>query len=82
MIVCLCKGVSGRSIRAEIRNGCRSVRDVGQACGAGTGKGCRACVKQIREIIDEETAGLSPVTLKPAPSEMTPARVALPLLTS
>jgi bacterioferritin-associated ferredoxin len=50
MIVCLCKGVSSRTILDEVRRGCRSVSDVARACQAGTG--CGACVRQIKDLID------------------------------
>ena len=49
MIVCLCKGVSSRTIQTEVRRGNCSVRGIARACQAGTS--CGACVKQIREMI-------------------------------
>lgn len=49
MIVCLCKGVSCRTIDAEVRRGNCTVKGIAQACQAGTG--CGACVGQIRELI-------------------------------
>jgi bacterioferritin-associated ferredoxin len=49
MIVCLCKAVSCRTIRGEVRRGNRTVKGIAQACQAGTG--CGACVQQIRELI-------------------------------
>jgi bacterioferritin-associated ferredoxin len=49
MIVCLCKGVSSRTILAEIRRGNCTLKGVAQSCQAGTG--CGACVQQIRELI-------------------------------
>ena len=42
MIVCLCKGVSDRDVRAAIDSGSQTVRDVGRRCRAGTD--CGACV--------------------------------------
>ncbi|MEM6990059.1 MAG: (2Fe-2S)-binding protein [Myxococcota bacterium] len=65
MIVCLCKGVSSRTIQTEVRRGNCSVKGIARACQAGTG--CGACVGQIREMIatsgsqarthDEQVAG-------------------------
>ena len=49
MIVCLCKGVSSRTIQSEVRRGNCSVKSIARACQAGTG--CGACVGQIREMI-------------------------------
>lgn len=49
MIVCLCKGVSSRTILAEIRRGNCTLKGISQSCQAGTG--CGACVQQIRELI-------------------------------
>ncbi len=49
MIVCLCKGVSSRTILAEIRRGNCTMKGIAQSCQAGTG--CGACVPQIRELI-------------------------------
>ena len=49
MIVCLCKGVSCRTIDAEVERGARTVGGVARACDAGTS--CGMCVGQIRELI-------------------------------
>ena len=35
MLVCHCNGVSDRTIRRTVRNGARTLSQVGQACGAG-----------------------------------------------
>lgn len=50
MIVCLCKGVSNRTILDEARRGACTLRQIRQACQAGTG--CGACVPQIRQILE------------------------------
>lgn len=50
MIVCLCKGVSSKTILNEVRRGCRTVQGVARACEAGTG--CGACVRQIRQMVE------------------------------
>jgi bacterioferritin-associated ferredoxin len=49
MIVCLCKGVSCRTIDAEVERGARTVGGIARACEAGTS--CGMCVGQIRELI-------------------------------
>jgi bacterioferritin-associated ferredoxin len=49
MIVCLCKGVSCRTIRDEVRRGNVTLKGIASACQAGTG--CGSCVAQIRDLI-------------------------------
>ncbi|MCA9714821.1 MAG: (2Fe-2S)-binding protein [Myxococcales bacterium] len=51
MIVCLCKGVSSRTIIDEIHRGHRTLRQVRAACKAGTD--CGACTRQIRQLIEK-----------------------------
>jgi bacterioferritin-associated ferredoxin len=53
MIVCLCRRVSDRTIRAAVAGGARTVEEVGQACRAGTG--CGACHEYIAEVIHERS---------------------------
>ena len=53
MIVCHCKGVSDRAIRAAIRGGARSCQQVGRTCEAG--RDCRGCQPLIRELIERES---------------------------
>lgn len=55
MVVCLCKGIGDRALRQCIREGARSLHEVGSGCGAGTD--CGACRGMIRDIIEEETEG-------------------------
>lgn len=50
MIVCLCKGVSSRTILSEVNQGRRTLRQVRAACKAGTE--CGACTRQIRQLIE------------------------------
>ncbi|MFZ6183289.1 (2Fe-2S)-binding protein [Nannocystis pusilla] len=50
MIVCLCKGVSCRTILAEARRGACTLKQIRQTCQAGTG--CGACVQQIRQLLE------------------------------
>jgi bacterioferritin-associated ferredoxin len=50
MLICLCKAVNDQKVRATIRSGASTVREVGRACGAGTD--CGACHRMIRCMID------------------------------
>lgn len=50
MIVCLCKGVSSRTILDEARRGACTLKQIRQSCQAGSG--CGACVRQIRSLLD------------------------------
>lgn len=54
MIVCLCHPATERDVDACIRDGARSVEDIGAMCGAG--QGCGACQHDLRERL--ERAGL------------------------
>jgi bacterioferritin-associated ferredoxin len=54
MLVCHCRCVSDRQIRAAICSGAQTVEQVSDLCGAGTG--CGGC----RELIDEIIAGEAP----------------------
>ena len=51
MYVCLCKGVTEKTVRACIREGAGSVAEVGRGCGAGTD--CGSCAGTISELIEE-----------------------------
>jgi bacterioferritin-associated ferredoxin len=53
--VCLCRAASDRDVEAAIDDGARTVDEVGEACGAGTG--CGACRPMIHEML--EASGLS-----------------------
>ncbi len=52
MLICHCNGVSERTVRRVVREGARSVSDVGHACGAGTC--CQGCSHRIAKIIHSE----------------------------
>lgn len=45
MIVCLCHNVNHRVLDSLVESGAASVRDVGEACGAGTD--CGQCARDI-----------------------------------
>ena len=57
MIVCLCHPTSERDVDTIIDEGARSVEEIGQRCGAGTG--CGACVGELRERLQAKGAGSS-----------------------
>ena len=50
MYVCLCKVATDSDVKSAIAEGARTVEDVGDACGAGTG--CGACRPQIHEMLE------------------------------
>ncbi|MCS6902479.1 MAG: (2Fe-2S)-binding protein [Myxococcales bacterium] len=58
MYICLCKGVSERVIKACLREGARTVHQVGLICGAGTDCGaCRGVLQEMIEEYEEELEG-------------------------
>ena len=53
MLVCVCKGISDKKIRALLQSGCaRTAREVVATSKAGSD--CGSCLLQIRQIIEEE----------------------------
>ena len=55
MYVCICKAVTDRDIRRELRQGAKGLRELAQRLGAATKCGrCRGC---IVELIREALAG-------------------------
>ncbi|HKA89404.1 MAG TPA: (2Fe-2S)-binding protein [Haliangiales bacterium] len=55
MIVCICRRITERTVRAAIAEGATTAGDVAAACGAGSG--CGMCCEQICEMIAEHRAG-------------------------
>jgi bacterioferritin-associated ferredoxin len=51
MVVCLCRAVCDRVIRATILAGARTPDDIRAACGAGGD--CRGCVGALDTLLDE-----------------------------
>jgi bacterioferritin-associated ferredoxin len=51
MVVCLCRAVCDRAIRAAILAGARTPEDIRVACGAGAD--CRGCVGALDLLVDE-----------------------------
>jgi len=55
MLVCLCHPATDRDVDACIRDGARSVEDIGAMCGAGGG--CGACRDELRERLERAGFG-------------------------
>lgn len=47
MLICLCHPTSDRDVDAIIDEGARTVAEIGQRCGAGTG--CGSCLEELRD---------------------------------
>lgn len=52
MYICVCKAVSDRSIRASVKDGACSLRDLTRELGVGTG--CGKCVPAAQQLLAEE----------------------------
>lgn len=63
MLVCHCKRVSDRTIRAAVESGATCRKSVGHACGAGTG--CGGCVPEVERIIEHTARDRGGVHLLP-----------------
>jgi bacterioferritin-associated ferredoxin len=64
MVVCLCQGISDKTVRASIAEGARTRQQVTEACGAGDG--CGTCHRTIKTLIVECRAGSRCPTRSPA----------------
>lgn len=51
MIICVCQGINDRTLLGAIRAGCRSVRQLRRATGAGDV--CGNCACDLRRMIGE-----------------------------
>lgn len=51
MIICVCQGISDRTLKGAIREGCRSVRALRRATGAGDV--CGNCACDLRRMVGE-----------------------------
>jgi len=47
VLICLCHPTSDRDLDSVIDDGARTIQEIGQRCGAGTG--CGACVDELRD---------------------------------
>jgi len=52
MFVCLCKGVTDRTIRAEVARGACSAEEIAACTGAGTK--CGSCRDEVAAIVEQE----------------------------
>ena len=50
VLVCICHPTSERDLDTVIDDGARTIQEIGQRCGAGTG--CGACLEELRERLD------------------------------
>lgn len=74
MIVCCCRAVSDRAIRAARDRGAGTLEAIGAATGAGTC--CGACHGSIARILDEPLVELPRVARRSEPAESVPLRAA------
>ncbi|MDR7300889.1 (2Fe-2S)-binding protein [Haloactinomyces albus] len=51
MYACICAAVTKTQVRGCILAGARTVDEIGERCGAGTG--CGSCVKRLGRMLDE-----------------------------
>jgi len=58
VLVCICHPTSDRDLEAVIDDGARTVQEIGQRCGAGTG--CGACVEELNERLTTRGANGCP----------------------
>ena len=49
MYVCVCHAVTENEVNAEVAFGARSVAEIGERCGAGTG--CGMCHEKLRALL-------------------------------
>ncbi|ONI84587.1 (2Fe-2S)-binding protein [Saccharothrix sp. ALI-22-I] len=54
MYVCICAAVSDTQVRACIRNGARTVEEIGERCQAGTG--CGTCLDHLDGMLEQDLA--------------------------
>lgn len=57
MYACICFVVTEPQVHASILAGARTVDEIGDRCGAGTG--CGSCVERLCDMLDE-TRAMSP----------------------
>lgn len=69
MLVCHCRGVNERAVRAVIDDGARDAFDVAAACGAGSV--CGGCVPVVLELLGQcsDCPVSASVQLAPVPAK-------------
>jgi bacterioferritin-associated ferredoxin len=61
LLVCHCHRICDRTIRESIREGARSIDEVGASCGAGTGcGGCRPAIAGLLAARGQESGSARP----------------------
>lgn len=60
MIVCVCRGVSDRTVRLAVVKGASSMAEIGKRCG-GAGTDCGSCRHAIEDILDEAAVVTAPM---------------------
>ena len=78
MFVCLCRVTTDSEIESVIERGARTVDEVGERCGAGTG--CGACREQIHELLEVAGRGCEQSGRTCADCPRTRIPVAFPLI--
>nr|WP_074390900.1 (2Fe-2S)-binding protein [Hoyosella altamirensis] len=56
MYACICAAVPREQVEATILAGARTVREIGDRCGAGKGEGCGCCRKRLARLLLEQRA--------------------------
>ncbi len=74
MIVCICRRVTDKQVKAAIDGGAVTVEAVGRCTRAGTGCGC--CREQIQEMIDAQAAACDLVPLRVVSPYLVPGKAA------
>ncbi len=54
MYACICAAVTEPQVHASILAGARTVEEIGERCGAGTG--CGSCVDRLHELLEDREA--------------------------
>ena len=54
MLICHCRAVTDRTVRAAVRSGAQTVSEVARSCGAGGT--CGGCHEAVKELIHSESA--------------------------
>ncbi len=58
VLVCICHPTSQRDLDSVIDDGARTLQEIGERCGAGTG--CGACVEELRDRLSSRGANGCP----------------------
>ena len=65
MIVCSCHAINDHALRTIVESGAQNLRDVGDACGAGTD--CGQCCRDILRVLRQRRAEIRPTEADTAP---------------